>query len=87
MCEQAEPEEQQTTDQEQDSQLNDDPTCIMRQEEEEETTEQRAETDAHESPQSMLEGLLKYEPVASFAGSALLVQGASLRCPPSIRAG
>lgn len=59
MCEQAEPEEQGTTDQEQDSQLNDDPVCIAGQEEEEETTEQHAETNAHESTKSMLEGPLR----------------------------
>ena len=53
---QAEPEEQGTTDQEQDGKLYGDPARIAGQHEKEETTEQHAETSAHESTKSMLEG-------------------------------
>jgi hypothetical protein len=49
MCEQADPDEQGTNNQQQDGQLNDDPVLVARQEEEEKTTEQYAETNAHES--------------------------------------
>ena len=68
MCEQAEPDEQGTNNQQQDGQLNDDPVRVARQEEEENTTEQYAETNAHESTKSMLEGPLRYEPLAGLAG-------------------
>ncbi len=72
-CEQAEPEEQGTTDQECDGQLNDDPVRIAGQEEEEETAEQHAETNAHESTNLMFEGPLRYEFVAGLAGRTLQV--------------
>ncbi len=73
MCEQAEPKEQGTTNQEQDGQLNDDPVLVAGQEEEEETTEQHAETNAHESTKSVLEGPLRYQSVAGLAGRTVQV--------------
>ncbi|TMD52233.1 MAG: hypothetical protein E6I93_10005 [Chloroflexi bacterium] len=53
---QAEPEEQGTTDQEQDGKLYGEPARIAGQDEKEEATEQHVETGAHESAKSMLEG-------------------------------
>ena len=58
-CEQAEPHEQGTTDQEEDGQLKDHSVSVARQEEEEKATEQHAETNAQESTESMLEGCLR----------------------------
>ena len=55
-CDQAEPEEQGTPDQEGDGQLNHDPALVTRKEKEEQTTQQCIETDAHEPAQPMLEG-------------------------------
>ena len=48
-CEHAEPQEQGTTSQEQDGQLNDGLVLVAGQEQEEQTTEHHAETNAHES--------------------------------------
>ena len=54
-CEQAEPEEQGTSDQERDDQLNRDIALVAWKEQQEETTEQHVETDTHEPTQPVFE--------------------------------
>ena len=68
MCEHAEPEKQGTNDQKQDGQLNDIPVRIAGQEKKEETAEQNAETNAHESTKSVLEGGMRYKLTAGLTG-------------------